>query len=145
MANNPHEESEMFVCVLTQGELEALADGKTITFDYDGDVIESYMQVAVEAEDTTTDNMDVELGEHGRGVRRFALVRHEDNTGTSGEGVVAVGVEYPDGAVHMQWQNDINEELDTESNGVAFKPAPDGVEATREIHGHGGNTEVVFF
>jgi len=76
--------------------------------------------------------------------RRFELVRHEDNTGTSGTGVVAVGVEYPDGAVHMQWLNDRNDDLETSSNGVAFKPAPDGLEATREIHGHGGKTEVNF-
>ena len=76
--------------------------------------------------------------------RRFELVRHEDNTGTSGTGVVAVGVEYPDGAVHMQWLNDRNDDLDTKSNGVAFKPAPDGVEATVEIHGHEGRTEVRF-
>ncbi len=76
--------------------------------------------------------------------KRFKLVRHEDNTGTSGEGVVAVGVEYPDGAVHMQWDNTNNPDLDTTSNGCAFKPAPDGIEATVEIHGHGGRTEVVF-
>lgn len=76
--------------------------------------------------------------------RRFELVRHEDNTGTSGTGVVAVGVEYPDGAVHMQWRNDRNDDLDTSSNGVAFKPAPDGIEATREIHGHDGKTGVRF-
>lgn len=74
--------------------------------------------------------------------RRFELIRHEDNTGTSGTGVVAVGVEYPDGAVHMQWRNDQNPDLETRSNGCAFKPAPDGIEATEEIHGHGGRTEV---
>jgi hypothetical protein len=74
--------------------------------------------------------------------RRFELVRTEDVSGTSGTGVVAVGVEYPDGAVHMQWRNADNEDLDTDSNGCAFKPAPDGIEATREIHGHEGRTEV---
>lgn len=78
------------------------------------------------------------------GIRRFYLNRKEDNTGTSGEGVVAVGVEYPDGAVHMMWLNHQNPDLNTSSNGVAFKPAPDGIEATREIHGHGGRTEVVW-
>lgn len=74
--------------------------------------------------------------------RRFELVRHEDNTGTSGTGVVAVGVKYPGGAVHMQWRNDTNPDLETSSNGVAFKPAPNGVEATEEIHGHEGRTEI---
>jgi len=77
-------------------------------------------------------------------LRRFKLVRYEDNTGTSGTGVVAWGVEYPDGAVHMQWDNDNNPDLQTESNGCAFKPAPDGIEATREIHGHEGRTEIKF-
>lgn len=87
---------------------------------------------------------DNESDESERATRRFELVRHEDNTGTSGTGVVAVGVEYPDGAVHMQWLNDRNDDLNTSSNGVAFKPAPDGIEATREIHGHEGRTEVRF-
>jgi len=73
---------------------------------------------------------------------RFELIRTEDVSGTSGTGVVAVGVAYPDGAVHMQWRNAENGDLNTESNGCAFKPAPDGVEATVEIHGHGGRTEL---
>ncbi len=76
--------------------------------------------------------------------RRFELVRVEDVSGTSGTGVVATGVEYPDGAVHMQWRNEENEDLVIEQNGCAFKPAPTGIEATVEIHGHGGRTEVQF-
>lgn len=74
--------------------------------------------------------------------RRFELVRDDDVSGTSGTGVVAVGVAYPDGAVHMQWRNEENDDLGTRSNGCAFKPAPDGVEATIEIHGHGGRTKI---
>jgi hypothetical protein len=80
------------------------------------------------------------MSDHG--LRRFKLVRIEDETGVSGTGIVAVGVEYPDGSVHMQWRNAENDSLDTDSNGCAFKPAPDGVAATREIHGHGGRTEL---
>ena len=76
--------------------------------------------------------------------RRFELVRDEDVSGTSGTGVVAVGVEYPDGAVHMQWRNAVNDDLETDSNGCAFKPAPDGLAATKEIHGHDGRTSVRF-
>ncbi|WP_049986991.1 hypothetical protein [Halobellus rufus] len=76
--------------------------------------------------------------------RRFRLVRREDVSETSGTGVVATGVEYLDGAVHMQWHNADNDALETDSNGCAFKPAPDGIEATREIHGHGGRTEIEF-
>lgn len=74
--------------------------------------------------------------------RRFELVRTDDVSGTSGTGVVAVGVAYPDGAVHMQWRNNDNESLETRSNGCSFKPAPDGVESTVEIHGHEGRTEL---
>ena len=74
--------------------------------------------------------------------KRFELVRNEDYSGVSGEGVVATGVAYPDGAVHMQWRNEGNDDLTTDSNGCAFKPAPDGVEATIEVHGHEGRTEI---
>ena len=35
--------------------------------------------------------------------RRFKLARLVDVTGISGTGVVAVGVQFPDGHVHMQW------------------------------------------
>ena len=76
--------------------------------------------------------------------RRFELVREEDVSGTSGTGVVAVGVEYPDGAVHIQWRNAENDDLETDANGCAFKPAPDGLAATEEIHGHDGRTTVRF-
>ncbi|WP_235907971.1 hypothetical protein [Halosegnis longus] len=76
--------------------------------------------------------------------RRFELVRTEDVSGTSGTGVVAEGVVYPDGAVHMQWDNSDNEDLNTDSNGMATKPAPDGLQATKEIHGHDGATEIQF-
>jgi hypothetical protein len=72
--------------------------------------------------------------------RRFELVRTEDVSETSGTGVVAVGSVYPDGAVHMQWRNAENPSLETDSNGCAFKPAPDGIGATTEIHGHDGRT-----
>ena len=74
--------------------------------------------------------------------RRFELVRIEDYSGVSGTGVVATGVKYPDGAVHLQWRNEANDDLTTDSNGCAFKPAPDGVEATVEVHGHEGRTEI---
>lgn len=74
--------------------------------------------------------------------RRFRLVRTEDVSGMSGTGVVAVGVAYKDGAVHLQWRNAENPTLETDSNGMATKPAPDGVAATAEIHGHGGRTRL---
>jgi hypothetical protein len=76
--------------------------------------------------------------------RRFKLVRHEDNTGVSGEGVVVHGVEFGDGAVVMQWHNEDNDRLADIPNGLAIKPAPNGIEAVREVHGHDGKTELVW-
>ena len=74
--------------------------------------------------------------------RRFRLVRYEDNTGVSGEGTVAHGVEFADGAVVLQWHNADNDRLENIPNGMAVKPGPNGVEATREVHGHDGRTEI---
>lgn len=92
----------------------------------------------------TADRLDEFLSEPTGQPRRFKLVRDDDVSGTSGTGVVATGVAYPDGAVHMQWRNADNEDLDSDSNGCSFKPAPDGIEATKEIHGHEGRTEMVW-
>lgn len=77
-------------------------------------------------------------------LRRFELVRTEDASGISGTGVVAVGVEFPDGAVAMQWLNDRNNGVQTERNGLALYPSRSGIEDTLEVHGHSGGTEVRF-
>lgn len=65
--------------------------------------------------------------------RRFRLVRHQDVSGVSGTGVVAHGVEWPDGTVSMRWS-------------VPGLPAAfanwDGIEAIMQVHGHEGATEV---
>ena len=74
--------------------------------------------------------------------RRFQLVRNEDYSGVSGTGVVATGIAYPNGAVHMMWFNQENDSLEIEENGFSFKPAPSGVDATVSIHGHEGRTEI---
>lgn len=75
-------------------------------------------------------------------LRRFELVRSEDESGVSGTGTVAVGVEFPDGAVAMQWLNEENDRVQTTRNGWAIYPSRDGVEDTVEVHGHEGRTEV---
>lgn len=65
--------------------------------------------------------------------RRFRLVRHEDVSTISGTGVVAHGVQWPDGAVALRW---------------AIPDLPpstavwDSIEAVEAIHGHQGKTEV---
>lgn len=73
-------------------------------------------------------------------IRRFELVRHEDESGVSGTGVVAVGVEFPNGFVEIQWLNDHNPSVSTEANGHASYPG--GIEDVIEVHGHDGRTEV---
>lgn len=77
-------------------------------------------------------------------MRTFHLKRKVDESGTSGVGIVAEGVEFEDGSVMLHWFNEDNEDVDTTSDGFSFKPGPDGIEDTIEVHGHDGRTEVVF-
>lgn len=73
-------------------------------------------------------------------VRRFKLVRTEDESGVSGTGVVALGAEFPSGYCELEWLNDENDGLDTEQNGHAAYPG--GVDDLLKVHGHGGRTDV---
>jgi len=77
-------------------------------------------------------------------MREFHFQRVEDESGTSGTGIVAEGVEFSDGSVMIHWFNEDNPNLNTTSDGFSFKPGPDGMEDTIQVHGHGGKTEVVF-
>lgn len=67
--------------------------------------------------------------------RPFVLQRNEDVTGVSGTGVVAWGVEFPDGVVALRW----NSEWPTS---VVFHDK--GMDAVNSVHGHGGATEVLW-
>jgi len=76
------------------------------------------------------------------GPRRFVLDRRSDPTGISGTGVVAEGVEFSDGVVALRW-------LVPEGNPGAGDPTSvvfhdNGVGSVYKIHGHGGQTEVVW-
>jgi len=73
-------------------------------------------------------------------IRRFEIVRTEDESGVSGTGTVAVGAEFPSGWVEIEWLNDNNDNVDTKMNG--HNTYPGGVEDFIEIHGHGGRTTV---
>ena len=77
-------------------------------------------------------------------MRTFHFKRVEDESGTSGTGIVAEGVEFADGSVVVHWFNEDNPDVDTTSDGLSIKPGPDGIEDTLEVHGHGGKTQVVF-
>jgi hypothetical protein len=67
-------------------------------------------------------------------MRRFALHRHEDVSGVSGTGLVAVGVELDDGTVELDW-------LGEWPTHVVHKR---GIESVRHIHCHNGATEIIW-
>lgn len=66
-------------------------------------------------------------------MRRFHLRRDVDATGVSGTGTVAEGVEFTDGTCAMRWLSD--------QTSTAIYSSADAVES---IHGHGGNTQIVW-
>jgi hypothetical protein len=66
--------------------------------------------------------------------RVFYLVRIEDETGTSGTGIVAEGVLWSGGDVSVRWLGD--------SPCVHYWPG--GIEHVRRVHGHRGKTKVVW-
>lgn len=68
---------------------------------------------------------------NARQVRTFQLLRRHDPSGVSGTGCVAVGVEFPDGAVALRWCSD-------RPTTTLFASLDDVV----AIHGHGGATVV---
>ena len=65
--------------------------------------------------------------------RRFVLRRTEDETGVSGIGDVAEGVEFTDGTTVIRWGGQAR------STVVWTNPAD-----AERIHGHGGKTRLVY-
>lgn len=65
--------------------------------------------------------------------RLFKLVRNIDDSGVSGTGIVAEGVEFSNGTCAMSWL--------TAMHSVAIYPNVRQLEA---IHGHNGHTRVEF-
>jgi hypothetical protein len=68
-------------------------------------------------------------------MRKFQLHRDVDPTGIAGTGIVAQGVEFDDGTVALRW-------LTEWPTSVVFHDR--GMEAVLKVHGHGGQTRVVF-
>ena len=66
-------------------------------------------------------------------MRRFQLHRDEDDTGISGTGVVAEGVEFSNGRVSFTWLT----HQECVNNYGSMK-------TVEEIHGHGGKTRIVY-
>lgn len=66
-------------------------------------------------------------------MRRFFLNRMEDETGISGTGIVAEGIEFSTGHCALTWL--------TPMACVAFY---DNIKNVETVHGHGGKTKVEF-
>jgi hypothetical protein len=66
-------------------------------------------------------------------MKTFHLDRLEDETGVSGIGKVAEGVQFTDGTVAIRWLTD------KASMGVY-----QSIEDVETIHGHGGKTQIVW-
>lgn len=64
---------------------------------------------------------------------RFCLNRKEDDTGVSGVGIVAEGVQFSTGVCVLCW---LNEELSLK----IYQSIAD----VERIHGHGGKTEIIW-
>lgn len=64
-------------------------------------------------------------------MRRFNLVRNEDESGVSGTGTVAQGTEFDDGTCAMRW-------LTAKASTAVY----DSILDLEEIHGHGGKTVI---
>lgn len=82
------------------------------------------------------DALAAELDERGGredACKRFYLYRHQDLNGISGTGIVADGVQWPDGAVTMRWRGARPSTVNWNS-----------IEDAEAIHGHGGATVIVW-
>lgn len=67
--------------------------------------------------------------------RAFILQRDIDESGVSGVGVVAWGVEFPDGVCALRWTSQW-------PTSVVFHER--GMESIKAVHGHDGKTRVIF-
>jgi hypothetical protein len=67
-------------------------------------------------------------------VKLYEMVRHEDETGNSGKGRVAIAVEFPDGKCVLKWDGSTN------ALGVGSLVLYDRFQDMEKVHGHGGKT-----
>lgn len=70
-------------------------------------------------------------------MRLFRLERDVDVSGVSGTGLVAEGVSFTDGTAVVHW-------VAGEHPSTVVWPAPSGLRAIEEVHGHGGATRFVW-
>lgn len=74
-------------------------------------------------------------------MRTFHLERYEDETGISGTGVVAEGVEFSDGTTVLRWLEAGTARPDVVRPTTVVHESVASVEA---LHGHGGKTQIVY-
>lgn len=79
------------------------------------------------------------MAEGKHGFRRFRLVRSEDVHGQSGTGVVAWGIQYPDGRGSVHWKTRVFPDGRVVVGNTA---SWDSIEDLEYIHGHEGRTIV---
>lgn len=81
------------------------------------------------------------MAAHFHESQRFVLVRDEDESGVSGTGVVADGVQFRTGWIALCWRNaGTGGRIETAINtGMGIYP---DLEAVRTVHGHGGKTRI---
>lgn len=65
-------------------------------------------------------------------MRMFVLQRDEDETGVSGTGTVAEGIEFSDGTVMLRWI------VGDHKSSVVW----DDIDSVEAVHGHGGKTKI---
>jgi hypothetical protein len=75
-------------------------------------------------------------------MRMFYLRRDVDETGISGVGVVAEGIEFSDGVVAIRWLVPAGQPGSGNPTSVVFHD--NGIESVKAIHGHNGKTQIVF-
>lgn len=73
-------------------------------------------------------------------MRCFTLHRCEDETGVSGTGVVAWGVQWPDGSVSLRWHGATPSFVSYE--GVDGSAVRQAIQHVQHVHGHHGKTVV---
>ena len=66
-------------------------------------------------------------------MRRFKVKRVEDESGVSGTGIVAEGLEFDDGYVAMRW-------LSNKPSVTIFG----NIKHVKDLHGHEGKTKIVW-
>lgn len=66
-------------------------------------------------------------------MRRFHLLRQEDETGVSGTGIIAEGVVFTDGQVVLRWM--------TQYKSTAVY---NSIKEVEKIHGHNGLTKIIW-